>query len=72
MNGLVEPITAGIVVSLINRYVIGNFELFSCCQGVFYTVEVQTDDGEDVIENSSVNVAINGVHSHVQHITHHH
>ena len=52
-GGILEPITAGIIVSMINRYVLSNLNLYSCCQEAFYSFEVETED-----DNSAENATI--------------
>jgi hypothetical protein len=65
MNEVMEPIVAGLIVSLINRYIIGNMSLFSCCQDTFYDLEVETDD--DTNNNSGENTTIYAVHGYTPH-----
>jgi hypothetical protein len=67
MNEVMEPIIAGLIVSLINRYIIGNMSLFSCCQDTFYEVEVETDETNDINNNSGENTTIYAVHGYTPH-----
>jgi hypothetical protein len=71
MNEVMEPIIAGLIVSLINRYIIGNMSLFSCCQATFYDLEVETDGSDDINNNSGENTTIYAVHGYAAaHVAH--
>ncbi len=62
-TGIAEPIIAGIIVSLINRYVFGNQNLMNCCQSTVYQVSETIDDNSS--ENSAINADV-----HVHHVVH--
>jgi hypothetical protein len=71
MNEVMEPIVAGLIVSLINRYIIGNMILFSCCQNTFYEVEVEVESDNDTNNNSGENTTIYAVHGYTPaHVAH--
>ena len=66
---MIEPVCAGIIVSLLNRYVLNNPNIMNCC-GVFSTTP--SASSEDIVlehmeENSSENTTISdtALHHHV-------
>jgi len=65
---ITEPVLAGIIVSLINKFVLNNFSLFSCCKNTFYE-EIDYTDLSECSPNHGANIATissdyNAIHCH--------
>ena len=68
MLSISEPVLAGIIVSLINKFVLNNFSLFSCCKNTFYG-EIDYTDLSECEDQHGANIATissdyNAIHSH--------
>ena len=61
--GITEPVIAGIIVSLLNKLVLNNFNLFNCCKDTFYEIDIESD-GDNGAENSTINYIHHPVHVH--------
>ena len=61
--GITEPVIAGIIVSLLNKFVLNNFNLFNCCKDTFYQIEVETSE-DNAPENTSITYTHHPVHVH--------
>ena len=59
MPTILEPISVGILVAVINKYIINNHHLFDCCQNGGSTVV----HGDAVSSTSSTTEAIE-IHAH--------
>jgi hypothetical protein len=59
MWGIIEPISAGLIVALINRYVIGK-NIFESCMS-----KQDNDDDESVSISTTVSDASSNQHVHV-------
>ena len=61
-TAILEATTAGDIVSIINRFLLNNFNRFNCCRDTFYEIEIES--GEDNgPENSTINYIHHPVHS---------
>jgi hypothetical protein len=59
---MLEPIAAGVIVALINKMIISNNSLWSCCQNNFYeTFEI---DRDDISTSTASNVDAIETHAH--------
>jgi len=61
---ITEPVLAGIIVSLINKFVLNNFSLFSCCKNTFYEEIDYTDLSDCSPSRNGANIATidNAIH----------
>jgi hypothetical protein len=59
-----EPVLAGIIVSLINKFVLNNFSLFNCCKNTFYEEIDYTDLSECEDHASNITAVNDAIHSH--------
>jgi hypothetical protein len=62
IDRLMEPVLGGILVSLINRYIISKINLFTCCE--YCTVN---DEYDYEVDNSAENSAIYSHHVVIPH-----
>ena len=62
MPTLLEPIGAGLIVALINKFVINNHHLFDYCKG-YNEVVIEIDDAVSSTTTSSTTDAIE-IHAH--------
>ncbi len=63
---LAPPIMAGIMVSLINRYIVGNQSIINCCQSTYEGFQQSAENIEET-DNSSENSAISADYHRVVH-----
>jgi hypothetical protein len=63
MTSIVEPIGAGIIVALINKFIINNHGLWSSCSG---SRDVKKDNDNDAISSSSTTtIDTIEIHAHI-------
>ena len=63
MTSIVEPIGAGIIVALINKFIINNHGLWSLCSGCR---DVKKDNDNDAVSSSSTTtIDTIEIHAHI-------
>lgn len=62
MFAIFEPIGAGIIVSLINKYFIGNKDLFKSC-----TAQYESEDEDDSTQSAvtAINSDVSSIPTHI-------
>ena len=63
---MAPPVMAGIMVSLINRYILGNQSIINCCQSTYEAYQQNTENVDET-DNSSEDSAISADYHHVVH-----
>lgn len=65
MTSIIEPIGAGIVVALINKFIINNHSLWAYCSGFRPDKKDEHEHEEDVSSTSTTTVDTLEVHAHI-------
>ena len=62
MPSIIEPIGAGLIVALINKFFINNHSLWGQCSGC---KDVKKDDTGDTVSSSSTTIETIEIHAHI-------